>query len=108
MSSRAAALFADGPDHAAWAWAGDQLYVDLDLSFENLPASTRLAIGDAAVIEVTEEPHLGCGKFIRRYGFEALKLVNSAAGRALRLRGLNARVVEPGEIQRGDTVRKLA
>jgi MOSC domain-containing protein YiiM len=107
MGARAAALFADGSDHAAWAWAGDQLYVDLDLSVDNLPPRTRLAVGESAVVEVTEEPHLGCGKFIKRYGVDALKFVNSATGRAMRLRGLNARVVEPGEVRRGDIVRKL-
>ena len=107
MGERAAALFADSSDRAAWAWAGDQLYVDLDLSVDNLPPGTRLAIGGSAVVEVTEEPHLGCGKFIKRYGVEALKIVNSDTGRAMRLRGLNARVVVPGEIRRGDIVRKL-
>ena len=59
------------------------------------------------MLEVTAAPHLGCGKFAKRFGVDALKFVNSPDGRALRLRGLNARVVEPGEIHRGDAVRKL-
>ncbi len=89
-----------------WPLAGDQLYVDLDLSHENLPAGTRLAIG-SAVIEVTEEPHSGCQKFSSRYGVDALRFVNSEIGKTLRLRGLNARVVVEGTIRRGDEVRKL-
>ena len=106
MSARAAALVSGSDEAEDWAPAGDQLYVDLDIGVENLPAGTRLGIG-AAVIEVTEEPHLGCGKFIRRFGVDAMKLVNSERGRELRLRGLNARVVEPGPIAKGDEVRKL-
>ena len=106
MSSRAAALVADGGDHEAWAQAGDQLYVDFDLSEANLPAGTRVAIGDV-VLEISAEPHLGCGKFIKRYGVDAMKLVNSEQGRALRLRGVNARVIEPGTVRTGDAVRKV-
>lgn len=106
MSSRAAALVADSPEHADWAEAGDQLYVDLDLSADNLPPGTRLAIG-GAVLEVTAAPHLGCGKFSRRFGVDALKVVNSETGRRMRLRGLNAKVVVAGEIAVGDEVTKL-
>ena len=105
MGARAAALVSGSDDRGRWAQAGDQLYVDIDLSHENLPAGTRLAIGDA-VLEVTEAPHLGCGKFSKRFGVDALKLVNSEQGRALRLRGVNTRVVEPGTIRRGDVVVK--
>ncbi len=105
MSARAAALVSGGDDPDGWAQAGDQLYVDLDLSEENLPAGSRLEIGEA-VLEVTAEPHLGCGKFVKRFGVDALKLVNSAEGRALRLRGVNTRVVVPGRVAKGDAVRK--
>jgi hypothetical protein len=105
MNARLVDLLAGG-DRQAWPLAGDQLYVDLDLSVENLPAGTRLAIG-TAMIEVTEPPHTGCAKFSARFGSEAMRFVNSPAGRALRLRGLNARVVEPGEVRRGDAVRRL-
>jgi MOSC domain-containing protein YiiM len=107
MSSRAAALVAAGPERERWAEAGDQLYVDLDISHPNLPSGTRLRIGDEAVLEITAAPHLGCGKFARRFGVDALKLVNSDVGKALRLRGLNARVVVPGTIAVGDPVRAL-
>jgi hypothetical protein len=93
-------------DKARWALAGDQLVVDLDLSEENLPPGTQLAIG-AAVIEVTDQPHTGCAKFVARFGADAMRLVNSPLGRQLHLRGINARVVLPGVIRAGDSVRKL-
>jgi hypothetical protein len=107
MNARATALFADTDDHAEWAWAGDQIYVDFDLSKGHLPAGTRLTVG-AAVLEVTAEPHLGCGKFSRRFGVDALKVVNSERGREMRLRGLNAKVIEPGALAVGDEIRKLS
>jgi MOSC domain-containing protein YiiM len=105
MNARLAALVAVDLDRRALA--GDQLYVDLDLSVGNLPAGARLAIG-SAVIAVSEEPHLGCAKFARRFGRAALVFVNSPTGRALRLRGLNARIVIGGKVRVGDPVRKLA
>ena len=86
-----------------WPLAGDQLYVDLNLSMEQLPAGSRLGIG-LAVIEVSEEPHTGCAKFGSRFGSDALRWINSPTGRALRMRGLNARIVEPGTIRTGDAV----
>jgi len=89
-----------------WPLAGDQLFVDLDLSAANLPAGTRLGIGEA-VVEVTSQPHTGCGKFIERFGVDAMKFVNSPEGRALNLRGINAKVVEGGVVRLGDSVRKL-
>lgn len=104
MSSRVIALVAQSPDR--WKLAGDQLFIDLDLSAANLPAGTRLALG-SAVLEVTDQPHTGCKKFVERYGAAAMRFVNSAPGRELRLRGLNARVVQPGVIRVGDSVRKF-
>lgn len=95
------------PDPARRPLAGDQLYLDLDISEANLPPGSRLALGDA-VIEVTAEPHTGCAKFTERFGDDAMRWVNSPAARALRLRGMNARVVQPGTIRAGDTVRKIA
>jgi MOSC domain-containing protein YiiM len=89
-----------------WPLAGDQLYVDLDLSQANLPPGTRLSIG-SAVIEITPQPHTGCGKFSARFGVDALKFVNSPEGRALGLRGVNARVITPGRVRTGDPVRKM-
>lgn len=94
-----------GGDRDAWALAGDQLYVDLDLSLESLPAGTRLSLGDAQ-IEITEPPHTGCAKFSARFGSEALRVANSPDGRALRLRGAHARVVEAGEVRAGDAIRR--
>ncbi|HEY6380035.1 MAG TPA: MOSC domain-containing protein [Candidatus Dormibacteraeota bacterium] len=105
MNARAAALVAVQPER--WQLAGDQLYVDLDLSVGNLPAGTRLALG-SAVIEITAQPHLGCDKFLKRFGKDALRFVNSPTGRELRLRGVNARVVVPGTVRVGDTIRKVA
>lgn len=89
-----------------WPLAGDQLYVDLDLSQANLPPGTRLSIG-TAVIEITPQPHRGCDKFAARFGIDALKFVNSAEGRALGLRGVNAKVVQAGRVRAGDSVRKI-
>jgi hypothetical protein len=105
MNARAAAAIAGERDR--WPLAGDQLYVDFDLSKANIPPGIRLAVGDAE-IEVTDEPHLGCGKFVRRFGVDAQKFVNSREGRALNCRGINARVITPGTVQTGDTIRKLA
>ena len=108
MNARCTALVAGEPEPGeAWAQAGDQLYVDFDISEANLPPGSRVEIGDA-VVEITALPHTGCGKFIRRFGVEAQKFVNSSEGRALRLRGVNTRVVVPGTVSVGDTVRKLS
>jgi MOSC domain-containing protein YiiM len=104
MNSRAAALVA-GP-RACWAIAGDQLYVDFDLSAVNLPSGIRLSVG-SAVIEVTAIPHTGCGKFSRRFGVQAQKLVNSPDGRELNLRGINAKVVQAGTVRTGDRIGKI-
>lgn len=88
-----------------WQLAGDQLFVDLDLSEENLPVGTRLAIG-SAIIEITDQPHTGCAKFAARFGNDAQKFVMTPVGRAMRLRGLCAKVVQPGTIRQGDAVGK--
>ena len=104
MNSRAIALLSREADR--WPLAGDQLYVDLDLSGANLPPGTRLGLG-SAIIAVTAEPHTGCKKFMARFGIDALRLVSSPEGRELNLRGINAKVVEPGVVRVGDAVRKL-
>ncbi len=103
MNSRVIALVAQ--DKGRWCLAGDQLFVDLDLSAENLPAGTRLTLG-SAVIEVTAPPHTGCKKFVERFGLDAVNFVNSPLGTQLHLRGINARVVRAGVIRVGDPVRK--
>ncbi len=105
MNARVVDLVAAG-ERQRWALAGDQIYVDLDISEENLPAGTRLALG-SAVIEVTPEPHTGCVKFASRFGNDAHRFVNTKPYRHLRLRGLNAKVIEPGTVSSGDTIRKL-
>jgi len=104
MNARAIALMAQHRDR--WSLAGDQLFIDMDLSAENLPAGTRLALG-SAVIEVTVQPHTGCKKFMARFGLDALKFVNSPVGKQLHLRGINARVVQPGVIPVGCVVKKI-
>jgi len=104
MNARVIALLAREKDR--WPLAGDQLFIDMDVSSENLPPGTRLALG-SAVIEVTDQPHTGCKKFEARFGLDALKLVNSPLGRQLQLRGVNAKVAQPGVIRVGDFVKKI-
>lgn len=104
MNARCIALLAQNEEH--WALAGDQLYVDFDLSDDNIPAGTRLAIG-SVILEVSAEPHSGCKKFSARFGMEALKFVNSPEGKQLHLRGINARVIQEGVIRVGDAVKKV-
>jgi hypothetical protein len=104
MNARCTALVA-GPKER-WPLAGDQLYVDMDLSENNLPPGTRLQIGEAQ-LEITAEPHLGCKKFTARFGRDAMLFVNSERGVELHLRGLNAKVIKAGQIRTGDQVRKL-
>ena len=104
MNARTIALVAQEKER--WALAGDQLYFDLDLSVANLPVGQQLAVG-TAVIEVTPIPHAGCKKFVARFGLDAMKFVNSPVGKGLRLRGLNAKVVQPGIVQVGDIVKKI-
>ena len=103
MNARAADLVATCRER--WPLAGDQLYVDLDLSPANLPAGTHLAIG-SAVVQVTTQPHTGCKKFVQHFGLDAMHLVNGPEGRALCLRGICAQVVRAGVIRLGDAVAK--
>jgi MOSC domain-containing protein YiiM len=103
INARCVALLAGDVDR--WALAGDQIYVDLDLGQQNLPAGARLRLG-SVLLEVSAKPHTGCSKFSSRFGSEALAFVNSDEGRAMRLRGLNARVVDGGTVRRGDLVTK--
>jgi hypothetical protein len=104
MNSRTIALIAQ--DEARWPLAGDNLFVDLDLSVDNLPPGTRLSVG-SALLEITEVPHKGCRKFSERFGVEATRFVNSRDGLRLHLRGIYARIVEPGVVAVGDTIAKL-
>jgi MOSC domain-containing protein YiiM len=105
MNARVAALVSQ--DRSRWELAGDQLFVDLDLSDANLPAGTRLSIG-SAVIEVSAQPHTGCAKFVARFGVDAMNFVNSAEGKSMHLRGINTRIVQPGVIRVGDRAEKLS
>jgi hypothetical protein len=103
-STRLLGLIAE-PDR--WPLSGDNLLVDMGLDIEGLPAGSRLAIGDDVIVQISEIPHTGCAKFSARFGSDALKFVNSPAGRELRLRGMNAHVVQPGTVSTGDVVRRL-
>ncbi len=105
MNVRFAELIA-GAEPEAWAQAGDQLYLDLDISMENLPAGSRVRVGEA-VIEISAEPHTGCAQFSGRFGSDALRATNTERGRQLRLRGANASVIEPGSVRPGDIARRL-
>jgi hypothetical protein len=104
MNSRVVALVSQ--DTSRWHLAGDQLFVDFDLSAANVPAGTKLSIG-SAVIEVTAQPHTGCSKFVERFGLDATKFVNAPEREDLHLRGINARVVRPGVLRVGDSIMKL-
>ena len=104
MNARVIALLAQTRDR--WPLAGDQLFIDMDLSSGNVPSGTRLALG-SAVIAVTDQPHTGCGKFSARFGRDALKFISSPTGKQLQLRGVNAKVVRPGVIRVGDVARKI-
>lgn len=103
MNSRFIDLIAQ--NKSRWALAGDQLFVDLNLSRANLPPGTRLDIG-AAILEVTAEPHTGCAKFVSRFGRDAMTLVNSALGEDRQLRGIYAKVAQGGVVRVGDVVSK--
>ena len=105
MNSRVTALVAQDPQR--WALAGDQLYIDMDLSPENLPPGTKLSIG-SAIIEVTSPPHTGCKKFVARFGKDAMMFVNSGIGKKLNLRGINAKVVKAGTLRTDDIATKIA
>jgi len=104
MNVRAIAAIDD--DRERWPLAGDQLFVDFDLSEANLPAGTKLALGDA-VLEISATPHTGCAKFTERFGSDATKWVNTGVGRELRLRGVNAKILSGGVIRRGDRLRRV-
>ena len=104
MSTRVLGLIAD-PDR--WTLSGDNLLVDMGLDMESLPVDSRLAIGDEAIVAISQVPHTGCAKFSARFGSDALKFINSPEGRALRLRGVNAHVVVPGVVSTGDAIRRL-
>lgn len=102
MNSRVIALVARRRER--WPLAGDQIFVDMDLSFDNLPTGARLSVG-SAVIEVTAPPHNGCNKFSERFGVEATAFISTPLGKQLRMRGLNAKVVTEGVIRPGDAVK---
>ena len=104
MSTRMLELIAE-PER--WPLSGDNLLVDMGLDMDGLPIGSRLAIGGEVVVQISEIPHTGCAKFSARFGSDALKFINSPEGRALRLRGVNAHVVQPGTVSTGDAIRRI-
>lgn len=104
MNSRVIQLLSG--DKENWQWAGDQLFVDMDLSIENLPPHSRIQVG-SAILEISAKPHTGCKKFSSRFGVEALAFISTPLGKALRMRGVNAKVIQAGQIKVGDTVKKI-
>ncbi len=93
-------------EKANWPAAGDNFFLDMDLTPANMPPGTCFAIGSAEFV-VTDEPHNGCQSFIDRYGRDACLFVNTGPGKELRLRGIYARVTRDGSVSVGDSVRKL-
>ena len=104
MNSRVAQLLAH--EKSRWAEAGDQLFVDLDISQENLPPGTRIQLGEV-VMQISTLPHTGCTKFARRFGGHARKWTATEEGARERRRGVYARVIQDGEIKVGDRISKL-
>jgi hypothetical protein len=104
MNSRVIQLLTD--DKENWKWAGDQLFVDMDLGIDNLPPHSHIQIG-SAILEISAKPHTGCKKFSGRFGIEALEFISTPFGKALRMRGVNAKVIQAGQIKVGDVVKKL-
>lgn len=86
---------------------GDNLFVDLDLSSQNLPHGTRLQVGEA-LLEVTPEPHDGCHKFRQRFGADALRMTADKQLREQHLRGIYMRVIQDGAVGVGDVIEVLA
>lgn len=104
INARLIGLLAQTEDR--WPLAGDQLVIDINLSEQNLPPGARLAIGDA-VLEISAEPHTGCAKFAQRFGHPALRFISTPTGQALRLRGVNTRVIQSGPIRVGDAATRV-
>ena len=104
MSSRVVDAVAGSRDR--WPLAGDQIYVDMQLSIEVLPIGTRLSVG-SAVVEISPEPHTGCKKFVRRFGAGARRFINTGEGKPNRFRGVNAIVVVDGECAVGDQIARI-
>ena len=100
MSHAAAELIANGQELTVF---GDNLFVDLDVSAENLPVGTRIQVGDA-IVEVTPKPHNGCSKFRERFGQDALDFVGAPPTRHRNLRGIYWKVIEAGVASIGSRI----
>jgi MOSC domain-containing protein YiiM len=100
MQREVAELIANGQPLTVF---GDNLFLDLDLSAENLPPGSRVRCG-RALLEVTPRPHDGCRKFAARFGHDALRFVSGRELRPRNLRGIYMRVVAAGEVAVRDVV----
>ncbi len=94
------------PDKSRWPLAGDQIYTELNLSKTNLPVGTRLSAG-TVILEITQEPHLGCSQYAEHFGKDSLKFTLTPRGRELNLRGIYAKVIKSGSINTGDRISKI-
>lgn len=104
MNARCIEMLATQEDE--WPLAGDQLFVDFDLSESNLKPGDILKIGSTVELKVSALPHNGCKKFAERFGTDAVKFVNSKHGKSLHFRGINASVTQEGTIKKGDIISK--
>jgi len=104
MNSRVIALMTENCDQ--WQLAGDQLYIEMDISKNNLPSGSQLKVG-SALLKVSEKPHTGCKIFSERFGLDALKFISSKQARELSLRGINTSIIKSGMVQTGDKVMKV-
>lgn len=82
---------------------GDNLYVYLDLSTQNLPPGSLVRLGEA-LLRVTPQAHNGCKKWVQRFGLDAMQLNLAPDFRDLHLRGIYFSVVETGRVRTGDPV----
>jgi hypothetical protein len=86
---------------------GDNLFLTLDLSSDNLPTGTLLQLGEARV-RVTPTAHNGCKKWVQRFGLPPMQLNLALHMRSTHLRGIYLQVVEDGTVRVGDAVRVLS
>jgi hypothetical protein len=80
---------------------GDNLFLELDLSSENLPTGSLVRLGQA-LLRVTPQAHNGCKKWVQRFGLAPMQMNLDPAHRRVHLRGIYFQVVEAGRVRPGD------